>query len=361
MKLLLSVLLLFPFCGSSQITLNTSDFADGGDTVRISITTDAFIDFTSTGPNYTWDFSTLVPTSQILGNYTGTSDFPFLVNFIFGGSAAVDYQATNFKASNDIPVDLISSVLPVTISDVNQFSKNSADSITSVGFSIVLDGNSIPFKSDTIETRYKFPLNYTDTYSSKGYTNLDMNPFYNAIWRQYRERNSTVDGWGNITTPYGSFNALRIDHLITETDSIYMEVFGTPTWIELPIPDSHIYEWWTNGELEPILRITTSDILGAETVTNIEYKDIYRGLDASLLDQTLNYALYPNPAIDELRIDDLQSDANYSIVSLEGAIVSEGNLTVQKNSIDISMLNQGAYQFMINQNGAFQSIMFIKK
>ena len=84
-------------------------------------------------------------------------------------------------------------------------------------------------------------------------------------------------------------------------------------------------------------------------------------MSAGLADQSLNYALYPNPAGDELRIDDLQSNANYSIVSLIGEIVVEGELTVVNNSIDITKLEMGAYQFILNQNGTFQTMMFIKK
>ena len=281
---------------------------------------------------------------------------------MYGTSAPSVYQATNFLSSSAIPLDQLSTFLPVTISDVYQFSKNSANSITSVGLSINVDGNEVPFRSDTIETRYELPLNFADTYNSRGYTNLDMNPFYNAIWRQYRQRASIVDGWCTIVTPYGSFDALRIDHFITETDSIYFEASGFPLALELPIPDSHIYEWWTNGEKEPILRISTVVQGTNETVTNIEYRDIYRGLDANVKELIMEHTIFPNPVIDELNISGLnQYPANYWVVSTEGKSVMNGVLLSENNSLDVSALPTGKYQFVFLQNGAMYSNAFLKR
>ena len=362
MRRALLLLQLIPLIGISQITLSNADFADSTDTVRMSITVDPAIDFSSTGANSSWDYSNLIPTSQVLLDYKDLSSASFLVNFMYGTSAPLVYQATNFLSSAAIPLDQLSTFLPVTISDVYQYSKNATDSITSVGLSIDVDGNEIPFRSDTIETRYKLPLNFGDTYNSRGFTNLDMNPIYNAIWRQYRQRSSTVDGWGNIVTPYGSFDALRIDHFITETDSIYIEVSGFPLAVELPIPDTHLYEWWTNGEKEPILRITTIVQGTNETVTNIEYKDIYRGLDAGMEEKSIEYSIFPNPVYDVLNIAGLNEEAiNYSVVSLEGKIVQKGIIAVQNNSIDVSTLIPGKYQLYLFQNGVAYSNTFLKR
>ena len=351
-----------PLIGISQITLLSTDFADSADTVRMSVTVDPLIDFSSTGANSSWDFSNLIPTSQLLRDYKDLSSASFFVNFMYGPSAPLVYQATNYLSSSALPLDQLSTFLPVTISDVYQFSKNASNSITSVGLSINVDGNEVPFRSDTIESRYELPLNFGNTYNSRGYTNLDMNPFYNAIWRQYRQRYSTVDGWGTIVTPYGSFDALRIDHFITETDSIYFEASGFPLAIELPIPDSHIYEWWANGEKEPVLRITTIIQGSNETVTNIEYRDIYRGLDAGLSKNLIDHTVFPNPVINELNISGLnQGPTNYLVISTEGKIILKGFISAENNSIDVSDLASGNYQFVLVQNGIAYSNAFLKR
>lgn len=360
-----SLLLLFvtaiPVLTFSQITLTNSDFSDGGDTALVSLATDLTIDYASTGTNFTWDFSNLTHDSQEIKDYSDMSNISFLVNITFGAFAGANYQATNYASSSAIPLDQIGGFLPVNISDVVLFSKNSTSEINSVGYGVTVEGTEIPFKSDTIETRYELPLNYGDSYTSRGYSNLDMNPVYNGIWRQYRQRSSVVDGWGSITTPYGTFDALRIDHTITETDSIFIDAFGAGFWVELPIPDSHDYEWWTNGQKEPILKITVSNVLGNETVTAIEYRDIYRGADAGLAENELNIAVYPNPVMEALHIEGAKIGSSYSIVSAKGDVVAEGICDSNNTSVSVAHLEQGAYQVVVLSGVSLSTELFIKK
>ena len=333
MRLLFLLSLIYiPVSCFTQITLNNPDFSDAGDTVRVSIAVpDSSIDYFTTGPNQNWDFSSLLAESQELRNYRDVSNASFLVQFQFGNSASVEYQASNYIENNDIPLDQLGSFLPVNISAIYGFSKNSSDSITALGYSLEIDGFEVPIQSDTIETRYKFPLNYNDSYSSRGYTYLDMNPIYNGIWIQYRQRNSVVDGWGTITTPYGTFDALRVKHEINETDSIYLDLFGTPQWISLPIPQVTEYEWIANGEYEPILRISTSAAFGNETVTEVSYKDYYLGLDASLPDLKLDVSYYPNPTADKVHFMIEGNLAFFEIITVQGEVIRSGKL----NSSDI--------------------------
>jgi len=358
MKYFYLLTLFVPFFGTSQITISNSDFADGGDITATSTATDPAIDYVTTGANQTWDFSNLTATGQTVRDYQLVSGASFLVQFVFGSFAPSDYKATNYLPSDALPLDQISNFLPVSITDVNAYSKNSADSITSVGLSVVVEGTEIPFKSDTIETRYKFPLNFNDTYYSRGYSKLDMNPVFNGVWIQYRQRNSVVDGWGSITTPYGTFDVLRIDHFITELDSLIFEIQGFPIAIELPIPDSHEYEWIAVGEQEPILRIITSIIQGNEQVTSIEYKDI--NLSASLEELDGKLKIYPNPSSDFIKIDNLEGASTFSVFNIDGALVLNGAIDSNSNTIDISKLSIGTYTVLVNSKGTPLINSFVK-
>lgn len=345
--LLLSLISISSVYSFAQITLTNADFSDAGDTVRISVAMpDPTIDYLTTGANQNWDFSALVPESQELLNYRNVSSASFLVQFQFGSSVAPAYQATNYIENNNIPLDQIGSFLPINITAVYGFSKNSLDSITSLGYSMEIDGFEVPIQSDTIETRYKFPLNYNDSYSSRGYTYLDMNPIYNGIWIQHRERNSIVDGWGSVTTPFGTFDALRIKHTINETDSIFMDLFGSPQWIGLPIPEANIYEWIANGEKEPVLRISTSSAFGNETVTEVTYKDNYLGLDASLKELELDVSYYPNPATNALSVSIAGNTADYEVITTDGRTLKTGKL-MANDQINLEELPAGNYLIRI--------------
>ena len=346
---------------NSQITVTSTDFADGGDMVYVTTATDPAIDFASTGTDYTWDFSGLTPTDQTLKEYTDINEASTLALFIFGTFAPPAYQATNFTPSTAIPVDQIGTFLPVSISEINLVSKSSSNAINSVGYTVDVNGTEVPFKSDTIETRYELPLNYGDVYASRGYSNLDMNPIYNGIWRQYRQRESNVDGWGEITTPHETFDALRVRHIITETDSIYMEVFGVPTWIPLVIPTTFHYEWWASGQLEPVLRIETRDVLGEEVVSNIEYRDDFDPTLGIGDKEAIQIEVYPNPATEYIIMKDVVQGTAYAIIDAAGAAVQHGVISEQNEAVSVAALAQGRYQLVIHTGKTITSANFIKK
>jgi hypothetical protein len=353
MRLILSFLLVSVTLSlSAQITLTSADLGDGGDTVRMSTATDQSIDFLTTGAAQTWDFSGLQPDGQILREFDDLSGLSTLAQIVFGSFAPTEYEATYSLPSTAIPVDQIPGVLPVTITDIRQFSRLTVDSLTLIGYSLNVEGNEVPVKSDTIETYLQLPLTFNDNYTSRGYTYLDMNPFFNAIWIQYRTRTSVVDGYGSITTPYGTFDAIRVKHSIQETDSIQIDFFGGPMWVELPVPDANIYEWYTTGEKDAVLRIETSDIGGNETVRNIEYRDNYLGLDASVYAVSqANITVYPNPARNKVSVDGLKGLSTYVIYDVEGAQIQSG---VVNEHIDVSGLAPGTYQLILRaENGIF--------
>ena len=348
MKKLLLIALLQSSFSFSQITVNSSDFATGGDTVRISITSGNTLDYSTTGPNQNWDFSTLVPTSQVLDTFHSTSTIPLFAQVVFGNFAPAKYHASYFREATTLPLSQLT-FLPVTINNIFQYTRLTVDSMTSVGYSMVINSNEIPYKSDTIEKNYDFPIQYGNTTFSRGYTKIDMNPVYNGILKQHRVHSSTVDGWGSITTPYGTFNALRIKHEINEIDSISLTVASFPTTLPLQNPLRREYEWWTNGEKEPILKITTSEVQGIENITNVQYRDIYRGLDAGLNDLATNkIAFFPNPVSEELNFTNDGSIQKVNIIDLQGnKVIEYDNFKVQSNKINVSSLHKGFYLLQI--------------
>ena len=328
----------------------------------MSQSTDLAIDFLSTGTNYVWDYSSLVPSTQTLKDFRPTSQISLLSSFLFGTFAPTKYKATYFIESTDLPIDQLTAALPVSITDIFQFTRNSIDSLTSIGYSMVVNGTEIPFKSDTIEKRYDFPIDFGNTTSSRGYTNMDLNPVYDAIWRQYRQHTSVVDGWGTITTPYGTFEALRIAHNIQELDSIYITVSTFSFWVPLAVPSSNIYEWWTNGQDEPILRINTSIVGGNENVSSVEYRDIYRGLDAGIEELTLSFDVYPNPTKNQLTVNSKNRIDKISISDITGKKVKEMNglftKSTQVNTID---LVPGVYYIKVISGNDIGIKSFIKE
>ncbi len=360
MKLLVLFLLSLTGLAFGQITLTDQHFSGANESFVISTTTDPTIDYSTTGANATWNFSSLVATGQ-KGYITKPMTSAALYSqLIFGSFAPLAYKATYFASTTDLPLAQLTTALPVSIEDISMFTKKTATAINSVGFELLINGQGIAVKSDTIEKRYALPLNFGDTYNSRGYTALDMNPIYNAQWRQHRSRSSVVDGYGTITTPFGSFSALRIKHEITENDSIYLALGGTTGfWLPLPIPVAYEYEWRAVEEKEPVLLIKTSVTLGTETVTAIEYRDQFLGL--GIAENNVEVSIGPNPANEQLNVLAAATIEQWSLLNSDGQVVRSASHASNSLAIDLSTFAAGQYHLVLVTAKGISYQKFVKQ
>lgn len=358
MKHLLLSFLALSSISFGQITLTDQHFAGPSESYIFSTLTDPTIDYATTGANHTWDFSLLIPQDQRGLTTRPTSQLSGLSILMFGSFAPTPYKASYFNSTTDLPLDQASAFLPISIDELNQFTKNSSNGITSIGYELVSSGQALGFRSDTIETRYALPMTYGNNYESRGYTSLDLNPIYDAKWRQHRHRVTNVDGWGTVKTPFGQFDALRIHHVIDEFDSIYFSVQGLGLWIPIPVPLTHEYEWRSTSDKEPVMRIRTNEILGNETVTAIEYRDNFNGL--GLVESELNVSFYPNPVVNEIHVSSPELPTNFAIVDQSGKVWSQIPGTSKEQVLDVSELASGSYTLVVLFATGYTTVKFIK-
>lgn len=327
--------------GYSQISLNSSHFPIALDSILLTRAVVEDVDFNTTGPDHSWDFSSLQFQSSVYKQYGKINSLDMSIQLFFGQYANVKYKSTYFTPTTEIAFNNLPPQVPLQISDVNDFHKIAEDSMTSVGMMMKINGNTVPIKKDTIEKMYQFPLEYGNTYSSRGYLDFDMNPIFDARWKQAKQRQSEVDGWGTVKTPYGEFEVLRIHHTITEMDSIYVTLFGFSNWFRIPIPTRHEYEWRSTTEKEPILLIKTTENNGNQQISSIEYRD---DTHLSTNKESIETAIYPNPVTDMLAVESEANLTHYEVYSAGGKLVQYGNLaSVYQNLIDFSSLNTGHY------------------
>jgi len=356
---LFSLSLIVSLGATAQPVLNTVNFSDADESYVFTTLVDLTLDYSSTGANYNWDFSTLSSTSQRWQLNEPVSAAGQISNLMFGNFAATAYKANYWNHATDLPLAQITASFPISIDAISLFSKNTATSITSVGYEMVISGQGLGVKSDTIEHRYELPLQYGDNYSSRGFTKLNMNPIYNAQWKQHRGRVSNVDGWGTVQTPWGQFSALRIHHIIQETDSFYVAQDTVGTWIPIPVPTSHIYEWRSTDDKEPVMTIKTSEIGGNEVITAVEYRDEYNGLGVE--NKELTVSTYPNPATNMVEFN-LNSKGTYlSLIDMRGKVVFQKSLNGTSGNVDITNFAPGSYHLVINTEEGITSTVIIKK
>ncbi|MBO2012729.1 T9SS type A sorting domain-containing protein [Hymenobacter negativus] len=257
------------------------------------------------GANQTWNYTTLVPVSQRVESFvplaTATAVSP-VYGLTFGSLLSGVNRAT-VASPQSLP--LLPVTLPIPVTDSYQFynvsgSTAAQQDFRSVGFGASLAGSALPVtyasqaQQDVI---YRFPLSFASSRDSS-------NSFFSTpsiissigYISQKRKRVNTPDAWGTLITPFGTFQTVRVVAKLIDHDSL---AIGGMAGQGFDLPLTREYKWLAKTQHVPVLTITTREIGGQETVTNVEYRDIYRRI--SLLatrDAATDAALstYPNPS-----------------------------------------------------------------
>jgi hypothetical protein len=361
MKILFTLIacLFFLSISLSQIILSKNDFASTGDTVRLSQTNQISNDYSLTGPGFNWDFSSLVQNSQFVREFTAIGFSP--VQLTFGILAPQVYQASYFIPENTLPLDQLNGFLPVSLSDARSYQRSTADSITKVGFSVKVAGIDVAFKSDTIETKYKFPMNYQQTFTTKGYTFIDLNPAADFKVKQYRNVTSTVDGYGQLTLPIGIFDVLRLKREINEIDSVYQSFFGVPSWFAVPPFQTTEYEWIGQNKKDVLLKIVVSNTNGIDQIQSIEYQDIFFELNNGITENDFQASVFPNPTSNGVQIHSNVILKNIRLFDSKGIILERQiDMNTLNSTLDLGHLSSGIYFLKLENASGSKTIRVTK-
>jgi hypothetical protein len=346
---------LLPLCVLSaatsfaQITVTSADMPNAGDSVKVSVSNStAGEDQRLTGANYTWDFSALTPNNQRYEKFDNSSTFPSPYNLVFNPFNTT-YGKNNYQNTG--------SVVPgFSIDAAYDFFKESTVNFRQVGAAYTINGTPIPFLYQKPDTIYEFPMNYMNTDSCDYKFGLNIPTF--GYYGQKGHRVNVVDGWGTLTTPFGTFPVLRVKSSIMAVDTVYSSSFGFGT--NIPRPLRHEYKWIANGKKIPLLYVDEN----GGTVTSVVYIDSIRAdvpqVGISEKTNTVDLAVYPNPANEQLTVQYTLAAATsiqVSIINTLGqtiAVVANGNVAAGKQSltIDLNTLNlaPGIYGVCFDSN-----------
>lgn len=362
-----NLLLLLSFCFSStinaQITIDNGDFPNGGDTALVSVSSDFGLDFASSGPDYNWNYEALIMDSQRIDTFFALDEASITYQLVFNnGWFDPDYQADYFKHLLNFAIPA-TDIIGVSIQNPVGFTKIESDRVEIVGVGLEVAGIEVPVKNDVIDVEYELPLTYGDNWVSNSIFELDLNPAYDGILRRYQERTSQVDGWGMLTTPYGTFEVVRTISVLDFTDSLRVSFGGgAPTWYEIPTPTQIVYTWWAKDQKIPILQVVAQDFFGSESVTSVEYKDRYLG-DVSLTEnkETSTFLIYPNPSSDCVHIIANETIQSVEVMSMDGKFIGQNLWDNATKVLTVSELSPGLYILKIHtENGISTQELIVK-
>lgn len=294
-------------------SIDRTDMPVSPDTLRLSVAgpilPTGVPPLTQRGASQAWNYSALTATSQRVERFVAVGTLPAFYQLSFGAlggnNRATVASPQAFPLPANAPV-----ALPFT--DPYQFYNTSAagttnQSFRSVGFgATVAGGLQVPVtyaSQNQQDVIYRLPLSYTSAADSS-------NSFFSisvpgtGYLSQRRKRVNRPDAWGTLTTPFGTFQTVRVVTRLLDHDSI---AFGAIPGTAIDPPLTREYKWLAKTHHVPLLTITTQQVLGVETITGITYRDIYRRIvRTGTRDAATDAALtaYPNPLVvgDELML-----------------------------------------------------------
>ncbi|MEO8146063.1 MAG: T9SS type A sorting domain-containing protein [Bacteroidia bacterium] len=357
---------LFTTLTKAQITINSTDLMNAGEEYNMSVG-DILqtVDFTTTGANTNWDFSALTYTTQEKDSFFSVSS---IGSFTY--TLAFDLLAAN--KANIVQVANNSgllSQLPISITDIYNFYYKNTSLYRQSGMGATITGVQAPLIYNSKDIIYNFPVNFNDADSSNADGSLAIPGL--GYFGLVRSRVNTVDGWGSITTPFGTFDALRVRSVVNETDSLYVDSLGFG--IAIPQPETIEYKWLAVSQGVPILQITTNNVVGAgETVSSIRYRDSVRITSVEQLDVKNTFTVSPNPAIEATVVSfNLQNNASvtltlYAADGKQAAKLENGKLGAGVHNYLLNpeylKLTNGVYilALQVDNNKTFKKVVFTK-
>jgi gliding motility-associated-like protein len=274
-KIFLSLLLLLTAgLTQAQITIGQSDMPNTNDTIRISVR-NSLSNFSSgaTGANYFWDYSNLIPDSQRVVKFVSPLSTPYIF-----------FLSSSYGEKNFTPDAFPFSLLGTPPTDVYNFYKETSTYFAMTGQGLTVSGAALPAIYFSNDILYRFPLNYLNVDSSNSGFAFPLPNIGFYAKKQFRK--NTVDGWGTLKTPFGTFQTLRVKSELEIVDSIHIDTLG----FGFNIPRQKIYEfkWLANGKDIPVLQIDATEGLGGGlTIDRVNWQDsIIPPLNLSLISQS---------------------------------------------------------------------------
>ncbi len=322
----------------AQIQIQAGDLPSAGGSYTVSQSRGRLqVDFLTAGPGHTWDFTQLPADTQFTLEWKGPWQVP---QYVFScGNASL--QALLLKIADSLP-----SQGGISIRDMYAFLRKSSSKMTVEGVGISVNGAPLTQCYQDPDEIYVLPLSYGDRDSTTFWLRFSF-PVPNmgtVTFAQRGYRIHRVDGYGQVSTPAGSYACLRLRRDVREKDTVYFNGFPVQrrdtAYTEL--------EWLGQGEGVPLLRVQGS-FMGSNFIPAVvQFKGTRQA--ASVQGGSRPAAqIGPNPTRGTLTISPARGQ--YAVYSLVGQIMAEGEVPPSGQVLLPPTLSEGVYFLRLQQDG----------
>lgn len=239
------------------------------------------------------------------------------------------------------------------------FLLNNSSGLYMEGFSgdLMGTGSAVHAPMNPHEIIAEFPLNYMDSFG--GYSEQDITVDGSAMGADSlrikftKNKTSNVDAWGSVTTPMGTFDALRINEYSTETDSAWAFAFGMWTLVNDGADTTQSYAWWTNDASAGFPLVEMSYDVAAGVATSASYLKATPAISV-VENEFISLKVFPNPATEGINFS-FENAANkmVEVYALSGELLSSNVVGGNNLWIDLADYTSGLYLYKIKEpNGA---------
>ncbi len=341
-------------CAQLPITLGNTNMPGNGDTLRYTnVLLSSVGNYTQTGTNFSWNFGSVVSAGQGLRTFKSALQTPYAFLFL-----SLNEYGEKIADTLGIP--------PFIITQYYNFYKKSTspNAFIADGAGVTFTGIPIPSYYTDKDELYNFPMTYPKYDST---TFRFATPSTTLIPVRYSKtgyRVTRVDGWGTVTTPYGTENCLRLVTTQYSKDTVKTTI-GSIT-IPIGIPNNaRSYQWMTLNSKIPYMEVSGSLIGGVFTPTQARYRGYpmqytYIAQHGIAEDEI---TLFPNPVKDRLWISYRQSATLCAdVYDALGKPVMQAEMMPGSTGqwLDVSAMPPGLYVVKIAHNGKAECLKFIK-
>ncbi len=291
-----------------------------GDTFRFAtvLPIGANVNVNKTGANQTWDFKNLNKNDEELVEYEASSKTPYAFYFFntYGNLIADELGFGQFA-----------------LKEVYNFYRATNTRFTAEGIGFKF--NNFPlggFYSDKDEI-YSFPLKYNDEVTSTFRVSVQLPTV--GSYRQSGTRKNEVDGWGKVTTPYKTYDCIRVKSTITQTDSFSIQ---QPLPVSFGFPSTRVeYKWLTKDDKVPVMEVIGNEVAGNFIANSIRYRFERKtggggpGVGVREIASISKVIVYPNPAANKLIVSIPNNGEDHiKLFSMEGKEVAVNSKRTDK-------------------------------
>lgn len=318
----------------AQITVNQGNIAGAGDVVVQDHDTIPSVAAPSGGANQVWDYSTGLNVS-----YEDTMNFVapgWLNNASYFPSATLGATQTG-----GFEIYII----------------NDATSLRSIGAAGDLFGTGDKqIYINPADVMAQWPMNYNDSYTTNSVQSLTIlgsdvgAPADSIKNKTYTTKDVVVDAWGSMTTPYGTFNVLRVNETKYSVDSTWAYAFGMEQLVDSGADTTYNYTFWSD---DPSARFPVMEMShdNAGTVFNVSWlkEAPSAGLNTAAAIET---NLYPNPASDVVILEsENENISKMNVYNVTGTLIKSVTVNEVQTKVDVSSYNNGVYLYeLVNGN-----------